>query len=231
MGEPNNKPLTLQAYEPGAELHSGVIKEHCPDCDRIYLGARCRCHLSKRVRVPRCDCGEKAVEVLLDDLGEWPLCRRCLALSQAPAGQEPPAEAEQQVDATSSNPGGVVLEPPPLNLTRRQYQIAQMAHLSNHQIADRLSLSRDTVKTHISLILKKLGARSRHQIPGILAAALRKRRQQRERTGAIEARQANGMTVVFIPWESVDLLPAEIRDLLRRTQADAPQLPPERKTE
>jgi DNA-binding NarL/FixJ family response regulator len=50
-------------------------------------------------------------------------------------------------------------------LTRREIEILRLVAtgLSNHEIADRLLLSNETVKTHVTHILRKLGLRDRAQ--------------------------------------------------------------------
>ena len=52
-----------------------------------------------------------------------------------------------------------------LGITKRELEILELiaAGLSNKEIADRVSVSENTVKTHLSSIFEKLGARRRTQ--------------------------------------------------------------------
>jgi hypothetical protein len=57
-----------------------MIKEHCPDCNSIYIGDCCPCRKGKKPRKLECECGKPAKEIYTDKLGEWPLCKECLTL-------------------------------------------------------------------------------------------------------------------------------------------------------
>lgn len=54
-------------------------------------------------------------------------------------------------------------------LTKREREIAELVRqgLTNRQIAAALVISEATVHTHVAHILRKLGLRSRWQLPGI----------------------------------------------------------------
>jgi DNA-binding CsgD family transcriptional regulator len=70
---------------------------------------------------------------------------------------------------SGQTPRGVSLDV----LTHRELQVALLAgrELSNRQIASELSISEHTVAAHVRKILKKLGLRSRTQIPPLLTPA------------------------------------------------------------
>jgi DNA-binding NarL/FixJ family response regulator len=62
-------------------------------------------------------------------------------------------------------------------LTRREEQVAGLiaGGMTNRRIAGELSLSERTVATHVGRILKKLGARYRGEVGGLLAERSRER--------------------------------------------------------
>lgn len=67
--------------------------------------------------------------------------------------------------AVSRQTSGVVLPPPPAELTGRESEVLDCLGegLSNVRIARRLGISETTVKTHVSHVLAKLGVESRLQ--------------------------------------------------------------------
>ena len=73
-------------------------------------------------------------------------------------------EAAEVLIRTVSAPGGAGRD-----LTRRELQVLALVAdgLSNADIADRLVISRSTVKTHVSSVIAKLGASSRTEAAAI----------------------------------------------------------------
>lgn len=148
-----------------------MIKVRCKHCKRIYLGERCPCEGQGRYRKLKCDCGKPAAEVWLDDLGEWPLCAVCLhSLEDEPAPGTPLDEREDGNGDGDGQEGDLLPAEYPFGLTRRQYEIALLAHLSSEEIARRLTISENTVNSHMKLIFKKLNVKSRYEIQHVLGS-------------------------------------------------------------
>jgi DNA-binding CsgD family transcriptional regulator len=120
-----------------------------------------------RYRELKCDCGEPAVEVYCDRLGEWPMCSVCLKRYLEPDGEEllPDHNAQEQKD------GEAGAREYPFALTRRQYEIARLSPKSDKEIGEKLSISPSTVNAHLRVIFKKLGVQSRHEIRHVLSRA------------------------------------------------------------
>ena len=151
-----------------------MIKEHCPDCNSIYTGDTCPCRKSKKPRKLECECGKPAKEVYTDRLGEWPLCKECLALELdefAPLPLPNYHDEYQEESLTLASGNKIQDDGNPLDLSEREEQIAQLCNLSDEEIAKQLFISIDTVKTHFKKIRKKLGIRSRYEIPYVLERA------------------------------------------------------------
>jgi DNA-binding NarL/FixJ family response regulator len=73
-----------------------------------------------------------------------------------------------------SHPGPTAPAPEggaPLDLSEREQQIAELLveGLTNKEIAERLFLSTETIKSYVARILRKLGARNRVQAAVLLA--------------------------------------------------------------
>jgi DNA-binding CsgD family transcriptional regulator len=148
-----------------------MIKEHCPDCNSIYIGDICPCRKGKNVRKLECECGKPAKEIYTDRLGEWPLCKECLALELdefAPLPLPNYHNEYQEEPLTPASGNRVQGDGNPFDLSEREEQIAQLADLSDEEIAKHLCISTETVKSHFKKIRKKLGIRSRYEIPYIL---------------------------------------------------------------
>ena len=148
-----------------------MIKEHCKDCNSIYVGDSCPCRKGKKPRKLECECGKPAKEIYTDRLGEWPLCRECLALELdefAPLPLPNYHDEYQEESLTTERGNRIESDGNPLDLSEREEQIAQLADLSDEEIAKQLFISIDTVKTHFKKIRKKLGIRSRYEIPYVL---------------------------------------------------------------
>ncbi len=154
-----------------------MIKEHCPDCNIIYIGDSCPCRKGKKPRKLECECGKPVKEIYTDRLGEWPLCKECLALELDEFAPLPLPNYHDEFQEKSLTPGTgnrIQDDGNPLDLSEREEQIAQLADLSDEEIAKQFFISIETVKTHFRSIRKKLGIRSRYEIPYILDRDQRK---------------------------------------------------------
>ena len=148
-----------------------MIKEHCPDCNNIYIGDSCPCRKGKKPRKFECECGKPAKEIYTDRLGEWPLCKECLALELdefAPLPLPNYNDKYQEESLTVATGNKIQDDRNPLDLSEREEQIAQLADLSDEEIAQQFFISIETVKSHFKSIRKKLDIRSRYEIPYVL---------------------------------------------------------------
>jgi len=158
-----------------------MIKPRCPTCQRIFTGSACPCRAGATYRPLECECGQPAKEVYLDKLGEWPLCARCLELEMDGFAPLPLPEASPEDDPYLFDEGiplsgtaSRTSQPPdfpPLGLSEREYEVAQLAYLKNAQVAYMLKIKEGTVKDHFARILKKLGLHSKREIPYRLRSA------------------------------------------------------------
>jgi len=148
-----------------------MIKEHCPDCNSIYIGDTCPCRKGKKSRKLECECGKPAKEIYTDKLGEWPLCKECLTLELdefAPLPLPNYHDEYQEEPLTPASGNKSQDDGYPLDLLQREAQIGKLADRSDEEIAKRLSISIDSANTHFKKIRKKLGIRSRYEIPYVL---------------------------------------------------------------
>jgi DNA-binding CsgD family transcriptional regulator len=148
-----------------------MIKEHCPDCNSIYIGDTCPGRQGKKPRKLECECGNTAKEIYTDRLGEWPLFKECLALELdefAPLPLPNYHDEYQEESLTPAIGNKIQDDGNPFDLSEREEQIAQLAYLSDEEIAKQFFISIDTVKTHFRSIRKKLGIRSRYEIQYVL---------------------------------------------------------------
>jgi DNA-binding CsgD family transcriptional regulator len=114
-------------------------------------------------------------------LGEWPLCAECLELELDEFAPMPLPDYSNTVEEEPGNPNDTFrsnitafaddlqfTNGYPFGLTRREFEIARLVNLSNQEIAERLSISLKTAKSHVTHIMEKLGVTSRQEIRSIL---------------------------------------------------------------
>ena len=108
------------------------------------------------------------VAVLFAALGAW-LGRRLLAPRERVVVVREPAPAVESAPAAEPDPPTVIVPPPApapgVALTRREQEILELiaAGLSTREMAERLGVSENTVKSHASRLFDKLGVRRRTQ--------------------------------------------------------------------
>ena len=99
-----------------------------------------------------------AMGYLLKDTHAEDLCRAIKAAAQGKVQLHPEAAARLMRELRAPDPQEALTE-------REQEVLAVVAEgLSNQQIAQRLCIAEKTVKTHVSHLLAKLGAKSRTQL-------------------------------------------------------------------
>ena len=145
-----------------------MIKTHCPSCSRIYLGDTCSCKQGRKHYQFKCKCGNIAQEVYSDNLGEWPLCKSCLELELNGFSPLPLPNLDKKQFDSGKNPAVRPKKEFPFSLTKREFEIAVLYHLSNEEIAHKLNVDVSTVRSHFHRINKKLNIHSRFEIPHVL---------------------------------------------------------------
>ena len=88
-----------------------------------------------------CECGKAAKEIYTDTLGEWPLCKECLALELVEFSPLPLPNYHVEYQEEPLTPGTwneIQDDGNPLNLSEREEQITQLADLSDEEIAKQL---------------------------------------------------------------------------------------------
>ena len=112
-----------------------MIKPRCPGCNYPYLEDDCPWQEGRHARRLECDCGNPAVEVWDDELGEWPLCEDCLRLAQDEFAPLPLPDHSKDVIAPVPAALPVMDSEPapeiPYGLTQRELQIARLSYMTN----------------------------------------------------------------------------------------------------
>lgn len=145
-----------------------VVKAVCSHCQQPYLGRNCPCQQGRKTPRLECECGKPATAVWVDDFGEWPLCSRCLALEQdefAPLPIRPTVSDLLQGRGTEFSLQDLIANSDLARcLTRREMQVASLAHLPDEEIGNFLFISTRTVRWHLQNIRRKLGVSERAEI-------------------------------------------------------------------
>jgi len=128
----------------------------------------------EKVKKPRkleCECGKPAKEIYTDRLGEWPLCKECLALELdefAPLPLPNYHDEYQEESLTSSR--GIRFRTMEILLTYQCVKNRSPGLLTSamKKLHSSSSYMIETVKSHFKSIRKKPGIRSKYEIPYVL---------------------------------------------------------------
>lgn len=211
-----------------------MIKDRCPSCGSPYLGEACR-YCKGKSSVPLiCNCGGKAVDVYMDEQGEWLLCEECIGR----IGDEfaplplPDFTSEEHRDLPRDTSETVSLRPDPhhpelkfpfpFGLSRREYQVVCMYDKTNQEIAEKLYISESTVAGHWRSAMDKMEIKSRREVPYVLnlvshdAVPPAEDHPQKDRLSDIDLPMTFSVTITGSLEEMQNLLKNMWRSLKRR---------------
>jgi non-specific serine/threonine protein kinase len=150
--------LAASAGQQGLPLRSARLwgaAESLLNALNLDLGPAERHHYSPYITAARATLDESSWEAA---------CAEGRAMTQEQAVEYALSEKEPASPTTPTH------EQPPVKLTRREQQVAALVArgLTNRQIAEQLAISERTADNHVANVLKKLGLRSRDEVPARL---------------------------------------------------------------